>query len=284
MNTNPAEFLIDLVSFNSSNSESLSESRSRITRLADTFLMYQNTTEYEKSQERIRSLVEMNFSSTSIVSVHDTHNKPSFDTSNNNNNNCKHLFNHKRNGSNLQSSSNNQLKKKHLFAATLFQPLKSIIQATVKSGQRFSLLLSRAYKQMARDMETNVVRLLVSGVLAVIVGSVYGKATGIRDLTMSSGPTRINILAQAVVNVGMMSVVKTLQILKREKVIVDRERQSGQYSAGEYLFAKSMIELPVDAIFASVSIYFKYTFIRVSVYYINSISLNINYMRRVFII
>ena len=69
---------------------------------------------------------------------------------------------------------------------------------------------------------------------------------------MSSAPTRINILAQAVVNVGMMSVVKTLQILKREKVIVDRERQSSQYSAAEYLLAKSMIELPVDAIFASV--------------------------------
>lgn len=248
-NTNPAEFLIDLVSYNSSNSESMAASRRRIAHLADTFSSYQSSLEYVKSQNRVEKTVSLEMSSFSTVQSSlsasaVTSQWPKSDSK-------------KPTGSLHPSKSNT---KKGLFSIGLFRPLGSLVQATVKAGARFSLLLSRAYKQMARDMQTNVVRLVVSGVLAVIVGSVYGKATGNRDITLSSASARINILAQAVVNVGMMSVVKTLQILKREKVIVDRERQSSQYSAMEYLLAKSMVELPVDAIFASVRDHFTPTF------------------------
>ena len=51
---------------------------------------------------------------------------------------------------------------------------------------------------------------------------------------------------------GMMSVIKTLQLLKKEKVIVDREREACQYNALEYLISKACVELPIDALFATV--------------------------------
>jgi hypothetical protein len=46
--------------------------------------------------------------------------------------------------------------------------------------------------------------------------------------------------------------IKTLQLFKNEKVVIDRERSTCQYRAAEYLLAKAAAELPGDAIIAAV--------------------------------
>ena len=48
------------------------------------------------------------------------------------------------------------------------------------------------------------------------MGSVYGGKTDETSLPISN---RVNIIAQAGINVAMLSMIKTLQLLKKEKVI-----------------------------------------------------------------
>ena len=49
----------------------------------------------------------------------------------------------------------------------------------------------------------------------------------------------------------MMSVMKTLDMLGRERIVVGRERARGLYGASEYVLAKFVTELPLDAAFAA---------------------------------
>ena len=86
-----------------------------------------------------------------------------------------------------------------------------------RSVLRFSLLFLRSAKQAFRDKATNVVRLLVSGVLAAVIGQLYGRQDD--NLYQSSVADRVNIIAQAAINVGMLSMIKALQLFKREVYI-----------------------------------------------------------------
>jgi ABC-type multidrug transport system permease subunit len=51
------------------------------------------------------------------------------------------------------------------------------------------------------------------------------------------------------INTAMSSIVKTLRIFPKERVIVSRERAKGSYSVAPYLTAKLLAELPIGAIF-----------------------------------
>ena len=53
----------------------------------------------------------------------------------------------------------------------------------------------------------------------------------------------------AAINTAMSSLVKTLSVFPRERVIVTRERAKGGYSTAAYLAAKLAAELPVGAVF-----------------------------------
>mmetsp|Transcript_9206 Transcript_9206/g.12707 ORF Transcript_9206/g.12707 Transcript_9206/m.12707 type:complete len:169 (+) Transcript_9206:951-1457(+) len=89
--------------------------------------------------------------------------------------------------------------------------------------------------------------------LALLVGNVYGPATLIKaGFTAESVSNRVNVIANAAINVAMLSMIKTLQVYQRERVVVDRERPQGLYSAGKYLLAKACAELPGDALAAAV--------------------------------
>ena len=70
------------------------------------------------------------------------------------------------------------------------------------SWHRTKLLLIRSCRQAFRDLPTLAVRFATSGVLALIVSSVYGEKTGRRELTKDNVGDRVNILGQAVVQVG----------------------------------------------------------------------------------
>jgi hypothetical protein len=60
------------------------------------------------------------------------------------------------------------------------------------------------------------------------------------------------VIAQAVINVCMLSLLKTLQLLKREQGVVGREMHDRLFRPHEYLLAKALAELPVDAAVAAV--------------------------------
>jgi len=125
----------------------------------------------------------------------------------------------------------------------------SIIGKAKRSIQRFSLLFVRSARQAFRDKATNIVRVLVSGVLAAVIGQLYGRQDD--NFYQDSVSDRVNIIAQAAINVGMLSMIKALQLFKREKPIIDRERLSNQYSSIEYLSAKLCSEMPMDAAVAA---------------------------------
>jgi ABC-type multidrug transport system permease subunit len=50
----------------------------------------------------------------------------------------------------------------------------------------------------------------------------------------------------------MMALMKTVELFAKEKPVVQREQQRNQYSSLEYLLAKSIAEIPLDAFFAAV--------------------------------
>jgi hypothetical protein len=50
----------------------------------------------------------------------------------------------------------------------------------------------------------------------------------------------------------MMSLMKTIELFAKEKSVVQREQQRKQYSSLEYLLAKTLAEIPLDAVFAAI--------------------------------
>lgn len=125
----------------------------------------------------------------------------------------------------------------HFTWARLMYPLR-----------RITLLFQRALRQTTRDTATNVVRIGTSILLAFVVSMVHGPQSRLVDPDSVAG--RVNIIAQGVINIGMLSMMKTLQLFKRERSVIDRERRSNKYNAFEYLLAKFTAELPFDALTA----------------------------------
>jgi hypothetical protein len=96
-----------------------------------------------------------------------------------------------------------------------------------------------------------LVRTGSSAVLALIIGCVYAPAGGAAHMRESVS-ARINVVAQAVINVCMLSLLKTLQLLKREQGVVGREMHDRLYRPHEYLLATALAQLPFDAAIAAV--------------------------------
>lgn len=122
-------------------------------------------------------------------------------------------------------------------------------KAVSKSVSRFGMLFKRALRQTLRDSGTNLVRFGVSALLASVIGSLYGRQ-GTEILEASVGD-RVTIIAQAAIQVSMLTMIKTLQLFKKEKSVVGREMATGQYFSFEYLLAKLLAELPMDAAVAA---------------------------------
>ena len=113
--------------------------------------------------------------------------------------------------------------------------------------RRFGLLLRRAWRQNARDGWANGLRLAVSGGLALVFGEIYGSFSTPSAATVAE---RVAVLSFGAINMAMMSLMKTLDLLGRERAVVHRERSRRQYGGAEYLLAKLVAELPLDAAYA----------------------------------
>ena len=215
-NTNPAEHMIDLVSIDYTSSDATEESKARIEHLTELF-------SDSKKKEGLASQSASAARSVEARSVEES------------------------NGA-VDGAANGVGKAR----VTVLRRL-SLMRAAASVGRscrRFSLLLGRALRQTLRDAGTNLVRFGVSALLAWVIGTLYGHQGP--DITEASVGSRVTIIAQAAIQVSMLTMIKTLQLFKRERPVVGRELASRQYFSVEYLLAKLLSELPMDAMVATV--------------------------------
>lgn len=240
INTNPAEFLIDLVSVNTTNRESIACSYTRIQSLVDRFK------EYNTNHTNI--VITNGFDSDESVQRDDS----SIDSNKvNNNKNYKNIKNLK---AKLQKKNKslhdiNAVKKNQI---SLLKSMKNQYFRLKSSIHRFYLLFQRSFRQVIRNWLSNFVQLSVSIVLAAALATVYGSKNK-SYLTEDSVSNRVIILANAVINICLLSMIKTLQLFKNEKNIINRERKHGLYNSFEYLFSKILAETPWEVAVSSVS-------------------------------
>ncbi|KAL1503969.1 hypothetical protein AB1Y20_010385 [Prymnesium parvum] len=100
-----------------------------------------------------------------------------------------------------------------------------------------------------RDGQLNALRLGVSGLLALLLGEMFGRFGG--AASAASVAERIACHSYGAIVMAMMATVKSLDAIGRERHVVRRERRRGQYSALEYVAAKLATELPLDAAVAA---------------------------------
>ena len=115
-------------------------------------------------------------------------------------------------------------------------------------AQRFGALLRRAWRQNMRNYKLNLVRLAGSVGQALMFAELF-KSVRVGKSISKSIADRVALLSFGVINMCMLSVMKTLDVFGREKPVVVRERMRSQYSALEYLISKALAEIPIDALF-----------------------------------
>jgi ABC-type multidrug transport system ATPase subunit len=125
--------------------------------------------------------------------------------------------------------------------------------------QRFRHLLVRSWRQNIRNHQVNAVRLFVSAGNAYFFTNVFGTMSkhpyGRDDwynqyYSVKTVPDRTALLSFGVINMAMMTVMKTIDLFGKEKPVVIREQRKRQYTSFEYLVSKSLAEIPLDTVFA----------------------------------
>jgi ABC-type multidrug transport system ATPase subunit len=208
--TNPAEFLLDLVSIDSEDAREASEDELRISFLAAAFAEKQHTFEkwvipVQSEQVDLESVLAKAVSRDVDVAT-------------------------------LLTAS---LQKEKLQLAPL-RPLK-----------RFVRLLLRSWRQNIRNNRVNFYRLIASGGTAYLFTNIF-QSIKKGYFTSKSVADRVALLSFSVINMSMMALMKTIELFAKEKPVVQREQQRKQYSSLEYLLAKSIAEIPLDAVFAAI--------------------------------
>ena len=208
--TNPAEFLIDLISFDNDNAAALEASQERIAMLVDSFDRYNRNRHAQASP--LPGLLG------NVTTDHSDGVEESTDPF----------------ASVTTAIATTSQKRSSQPRPFFLSPVRAI----TGTFQRASLLLQRAFRQVWRDVDVNIARMSVYTVLAVLIGKVYGGGRGGtggggglggagRGFSRGSISGRVNTIANAGINVAMLSMIKTLQIFKKEKIVVDRERAQG---------------------------------------------------------
>eukprot|EP00535_Pseudo-nitzschia_heimii_P007967 CAMPEP_0197177922 /NCGR_PEP_ID=MMETSP1423-20130617/3355_1 /TAXON_ID=476441 /ORGANISM="Pseudo-nitzschia heimii, Strain UNC1101" /LENGTH=668 /DNA_ID=CAMNT_0042627547 /DNA_START=49 /DNA_END=2052 /DNA_ORIENTATION=+ len=194
--TNPAEFLIDLVSVDSEDALQATEDELRVVQLATAFAKRQKS--YGKNFTDFRVAT----SATDAMYLKDVANPP--------------------------------------HRTRTRQSL---------SLRRLGSLLLRSWRQNIRDHRVNLFRLFASVGNAVLFTRIFHSIKkGI--FNAKSVADRVALLSFSVINMSMMTLMKTINLFAKEKPVVHREQQRLQYSSAEYLLAKTIAEIPMDTIFA----------------------------------
>ena len=115
--------------------------------------------------------------------------------------------------------------------------------------KRVAILVKRSFLQNLRDVTVNSLRLGACGALSFIFSKIFGDSLD-GEPTAKSVADRTALLSYAVINMSMMALLKTLDLFAREKPVVMRERMRGHYDGAEYIIAKVIAEVPLDASFS----------------------------------
>eukprot|EP00752_Nemacystus_decipiens_P009766 g8722.t1 len=115
--------------------------------------------------------------------------------------------------------------------------------------EQFRLLLARSWRQVNRAKFANATRVIANLGSAVVFGSIFWKL----GMGQSHINDRIGLLQTSVIQTAMSTVAKTLVTFPKEATIVKAERSLNMYSVLPYFLSKMIAELPLTALFPSIS-------------------------------
>ena len=210
--TNPAEFLLDLVSIDSEDPREATKDELRISSLASAFLA---------RQQRFDKWVLP-------------------DQTLDNNSGLEHESEEDNENISLRKGKAISTSKKREIALFNFRPMK-----------RFGRLLLRSWRQNIRNHHVNAFRLVASTGVAYLFTNIF-QTIKKDFFTSKSVADRVALLSFSVINMTMMALMKTIELFSKEKPVVQREQQRQQYTSLEYLLAKSIAEIPLDTVFAAI--------------------------------
>lgn len=197
--TNPAEFLLDLVSIDSEDAFQAYEDEVRVLRLTESFA---------------ESQVPLSDHSTQYVK--------------------------------LKTSA-----VKRIGLNAMQYPHLKIVKQSTRVMKRFGRLLLRSWRQNIRNHRVNAFRLFASGGNAYLFTRIFHSIKK-GCCTAKSVADRVALLSFSVINMSMMTLMKTLDLFAKEKPVVQREQHRSQYTSLEYLLAKAIAEIPIDTVFAAI--------------------------------
>lgn len=120
-----------------------------------------------------------------------------------------------------------------------------------RSIRRFGQLLLRSWRQNIRNHRVNLLRLAASGGNAYLFSHIF-KSIQKGIFSAKSVADRTAILTFGIINMAMMSLMKTIDLFAKEKPIVQREQQRQQHTSFEHLLSKTLAEIPLDAVFSAI--------------------------------
>eukprot|EP00633_Aureoumbra_lagunensis_P002698 CAMPEP_0197287596 /NCGR_PEP_ID=MMETSP0890-20130614/4150_1 /TAXON_ID=44058 ORGANISM="Aureoumbra lagunensis, Strain CCMP1510" /NCGR_SAMPLE_ID=MMETSP0890 /ASSEMBLY_ACC=CAM_ASM_000533 /LENGTH=603 /DNA_ID=CAMNT_0042757475 /DNA_START=59 /DNA_END=1869 /DNA_ORIENTATION=+ len=156
---------------------------------------------------------------------------------------CKHWVKYRRHYTIPTAFTSEQLTKNK-------QQQKSFLTIVKTRLQRFFLLYQRSLRQVSRDFKVLILRLLSTAGLAIFLADRYACPSE-RVLDATTVADRIALLTFSTVSMAMLSLVRSLDLVAKERPVVGRETERRLYSGLEYLWAKALAELPGDMLFAS---------------------------------
>ena len=136
-----------------------------------------------------------------------------------------------------------------LSSVSLF--LRAKLSGVVNACDRFALLLLRSWRQNIRNTNIILLRLGASIVQAALFATIFKSVRHDKPIPKSIAD-RVALLTYGVINMSIMSLMKTLDLFARERGVVMREQMRCNYFSLEYILAKVVAEIPIDAGFSLV--------------------------------
>ena len=127
----------------------------------------------------------------------------------------------------------------------------TLMYGILQTTKRFTLLLLRSWRQNIRNTQVILLRLGAVVVQAYLFSSIFASVQHGKSIPKSIAD-RIALLTYGVINLSMMSVMKSLDLFAKERRVVLREQTRASYTSLEYIVAKVIAEIPLDASFALV--------------------------------
>jgi ABC-2 type transporter len=236
--TNPAEFLLDLVSIDSEDPYVAATDDERITQLAAAFIIHQKQQQQHQQRTPAQSDSSESKKKPSMVSLL-TEKSSKMDMT----------ASKSTTTTTASSSSSSSLTTRGTSNSSGTRPRRS--RKKFRLLQRFGYLLHRAWRQNVRNHRINALRLVASIGNALLFSKIFGSIQK-GFVSAKSVADRTALLSFGVINMSMMALMKTIDLFAREKPVVMREQQRRQYTSLEYLLSKALAELPLDTLFSAV--------------------------------